>query len=247
MPLAGWQRPVRIQIKCSGERIARWPDKIIAASWEVDGPKKGRDEKFGRPRSRLHAATCFVFARHEGTGDLDSGRCSHLLIATPSSQAKVTSRLWSTARAETSRCEPRLVTEHADEARRVAVGVSATALLGVGTTPGSPGRSRGRERLAPALDPRRARFPNPRVVRRPTTPPACRCARSPLKSSTPGSVAPCCPSRRHGRGNGGQGSTAAGSSATASRRRRERPDRDVLDDGSMGLRRRFAMTTPWSS
>ena len=46
MPLAGWQRPVRIQIKCSGGRLARWPDKIIPASWEVDGPKKGRDEEF---------------------------------------------------------------------------------------------------------------------------------------------------------------------------------------------------------
>lgn len=71
MPLPGWQRPVRIQIKCSGERLARWPDKIIPASWEVDGPKRGRDEKF-EDLGRGYHCDVFVFARHEGK-DIDSG------------------------------------------------------------------------------------------------------------------------------------------------------------------------------
>jgi hypothetical protein len=71
MPLPGWQRPVRIQIKCSGERIARWPDKMIPASWEVDGPKKGRDEKF-EDLGRGYHCDVFVFARHEGK-DIDRG------------------------------------------------------------------------------------------------------------------------------------------------------------------------------
>jgi hypothetical protein len=71
MPLPGRQRPVRIQIKCSGERLARWPDKIIPASWEVDGPKRGRDEKF-EDLGRGYHCDVFVFARHEGK-DIDRG------------------------------------------------------------------------------------------------------------------------------------------------------------------------------
>ena len=46
-------------------------DKIIPASWEVGGPKKGRDEKF-EDFGRGYHCDVFVFARHEGK-DIDRG------------------------------------------------------------------------------------------------------------------------------------------------------------------------------
>lgn len=77
MPLPGVAaaRPYPNQV--SGERLARWPDKIIPASWEVGGPKRGRDERF-EDLGRGYHCDVFVFARHEGK-DIDTGWHFYLL------------------------------------------------------------------------------------------------------------------------------------------------------------------------
>jgi hypothetical protein len=48
MPLPGRPEPIRIQVKCSGERAPQSPDKSRPAYWgRLKAPKSARDPQFG--------------------------------------------------------------------------------------------------------------------------------------------------------------------------------------------------------
>jgi hypothetical protein len=67
MPLPRRRRPVRIQVKCSGERAPQSPDKLRPAEWgRLNAPKSAKDSEF-RVIAAGFNCDLFVFARHEGT------------------------------------------------------------------------------------------------------------------------------------------------------------------------------------
>jgi hypothetical protein len=66
MPLPGRPEPIRIQVKCSGERAPQSPDKSRPAYWgRLKAPKSARDPQFGVLAADYNCDV-FVFARHEG-------------------------------------------------------------------------------------------------------------------------------------------------------------------------------------
>jgi hypothetical protein len=74
-PAAAWdvemrlprrRRPVRIQVKCSGERAPQSPDKLRPPDWgRLNAPKSAKDSEF-RVLAAGFNCDVFVFARHEG-------------------------------------------------------------------------------------------------------------------------------------------------------------------------------------
>ena len=67
MPLPRRRQPVRIQVKCSGERAPQSPDKIRPPDWgRLKAPKSAKDPLF-RVLAAGFNCDVFVFARHEGT------------------------------------------------------------------------------------------------------------------------------------------------------------------------------------
>ena len=66
MPLARPRQPVRIQVKCSGERAPQSPEKIRPPDWgRLTAPKSAKDPSFGVLAVGFNCDV-FVFARHEG-------------------------------------------------------------------------------------------------------------------------------------------------------------------------------------
>jgi hypothetical protein len=66
MTLAPGRQPVRIQVKSSGERAPRSPEKIRPPDWgRLTLPKSAKDPRFGVLRAGFNCDV-FVFARHEG-------------------------------------------------------------------------------------------------------------------------------------------------------------------------------------
>jgi hypothetical protein len=67
MPLPRRRQPIRIQVKCSGERAPQSPDKIRSPDWgRLKAPKSAKDPSF-RVLAAGFNCDVFVFARHEGT------------------------------------------------------------------------------------------------------------------------------------------------------------------------------------
>ena len=73
-PAAAWdvemtlpgRQPVRIQVKCSGERAPRSPERIRPPDWgRLTPPRSAKDPRFGVLRAGFNCDV-FVFARHEG-------------------------------------------------------------------------------------------------------------------------------------------------------------------------------------
>jgi hypothetical protein len=74
-PAAAWdvemrlprrRRPVRIQVKCSGERAPQSPEKLRPPDWgRLSAPKSAKDSEF-RVIAAGFNCDVFVFARHEG-------------------------------------------------------------------------------------------------------------------------------------------------------------------------------------
>ena len=66
MTLPPRRQPVRIQVKCSGERAPQSPDKTRPPDWgRLTLPKSAKDHLFGVLRAGFNCEV-FVFARHEG-------------------------------------------------------------------------------------------------------------------------------------------------------------------------------------
>jgi hypothetical protein len=108
MPLPRRGRPVRIQVKCSGERAPQSPDKIRPPNWgRLYAPRTAKDPKFGVLPAGFNCDV-FVFARHEGT---DVKRGWHFYVL-PESRVKRAARLspvFDLRRLEhlhATRCEP---------------------------------------------------------------------------------------------------------------------------------------------
>jgi hypothetical protein len=66
LTLSRGRQPVRIQVKCSGERAPQSPDKTRPPDWgRLTLPKSAKDPLFGVLRAGFNC-DAFVFARHEG-------------------------------------------------------------------------------------------------------------------------------------------------------------------------------------
>jgi hypothetical protein len=66
MPLTDRSQPVRIQVKCSGERAPQSPEKIRPPYWgKLKAPLSAKDPQFGVLPAGFNCDV-FVFARHEG-------------------------------------------------------------------------------------------------------------------------------------------------------------------------------------
>jgi hypothetical protein len=66
MTLSPERRPVRIQVKCSGERAPQSPERIRPPDWgRLEPPKSAKDPRFGVLQAGFNSDV-FVFARHEG-------------------------------------------------------------------------------------------------------------------------------------------------------------------------------------
>jgi hypothetical protein len=66
MPLPDLSEPVRIQVKCSGERAPQSPEKTRPPYWgNLRAPLSARDPRFGVLPAGFNCDV-FVFARHEG-------------------------------------------------------------------------------------------------------------------------------------------------------------------------------------
>jgi hypothetical protein len=66
MTLSPGRQPIRIQVKCSGERAPQSPEKIRPPDWgRLTPPKSAKDPRFGVLRAGFNCEV-FVFARHEG-------------------------------------------------------------------------------------------------------------------------------------------------------------------------------------
>lgn len=68
VPVRGYGRKVRVQVKCSGERAPyHAPGMKLAATWgKLAEPKSAKDPNF-QPLGPGFHCDVFVFARHEGT------------------------------------------------------------------------------------------------------------------------------------------------------------------------------------
>jgi hypothetical protein len=79
MPLPHRSQPVRIQVKCSGERVPVSPEKIRPPRWELRAPSSAKDPRFGVLPAGFNCDV-FVFARHEGL-DIERGWHFYVLPA----------------------------------------------------------------------------------------------------------------------------------------------------------------------
>lgn len=68
----GRARPIRIQVKCSGERLPRFPGRRTPATWDFEPPKRGFDPETGRALPAGHHCDVLVLARHRGE-DISQG------------------------------------------------------------------------------------------------------------------------------------------------------------------------------
>jgi hypothetical protein len=72
MPLPHRSQPVRIQVKCSGERAPQSREKIRPPYWgKLKAPLSAKDPRFGVLPAGFNCDV-FVFARHEGI-DIERG------------------------------------------------------------------------------------------------------------------------------------------------------------------------------
>jgi hypothetical protein len=70
--------PIRIQVKCSGERAPQSPERIRPPHWgKLTAPKSGKDPRFGVLAGGFNCDV-FVFARHEGK-DIQRGWSFYVL------------------------------------------------------------------------------------------------------------------------------------------------------------------------
>jgi hypothetical protein len=108
MPLPRGRRPVRIQVKCSGERAPQSADKLRPADWgRLRAPKSARDSEF-RVLAAGFNCDVFVFARHEGI-DVTRGWHFHVLPQRTVKRAVAVSATFDLRRLEqlhAVRCEP---------------------------------------------------------------------------------------------------------------------------------------------
>jgi hypothetical protein len=108
MPLPRRRRPVRIQVKCSGERAPQSPDKLRPADWgRLRAPKSAKDSEF-RVLAAGFNCDVFVFARHEGI-DITRGWHFHVLPQRTVKRAVAVSPTFDLRRLEqlhAVRCEP---------------------------------------------------------------------------------------------------------------------------------------------
>jgi hypothetical protein len=74
-PAAAWDvswqpprraRPIRIQVKCSGERLPKFPGRRTPAKWDFEPPKSGWDPDAQVGLSAGHHCDVLVLARHRG-------------------------------------------------------------------------------------------------------------------------------------------------------------------------------------
>jgi hypothetical protein len=74
-PAAAWEvscqpslrsRPIRIQVKCSGERLPRRPGRRAPAIWDFDPPTRGFDPETGLALPAGHHCDVLMLARHRG-------------------------------------------------------------------------------------------------------------------------------------------------------------------------------------
>ena len=74
-PAAAWDvswqparrsRPIRIQVKCSGERLPRFPGRRTPATWDFEPPRSGWDPVAKTRLSAGHHCDVLVLARHRG-------------------------------------------------------------------------------------------------------------------------------------------------------------------------------------
>jgi hypothetical protein len=110
VPLRGYVRKVRVQVKCSGERAAHSALGIkLAATWgKLAEPSSAKDPDF-QPLGPGFHCDVFVFARHEGT-DIRRGWSFYVLPMSVVRDAVRTSVAFTSARLEqlgAARCEPR--------------------------------------------------------------------------------------------------------------------------------------------
>ena len=70
--------PVRIQVKCSGEYLPRYPDGAAKAQWGVKPPNSGFDADTWQKLPAGHHCDVFVLARHEGR-DIEGGWSFYVL------------------------------------------------------------------------------------------------------------------------------------------------------------------------
>jgi hypothetical protein len=108
MPLPRRRRPVRIQVKCSGERAPQSPDKLRPPDWgRLTPPKSAKDSEF-RVLAAGFNCDVFVFARHEGI-DIGRGWHFHVLPQRTVKRAVAVSPAFDLRRLEqlhAVRCEP---------------------------------------------------------------------------------------------------------------------------------------------
>lgn len=72
-PAAAWDidwtcgdRTVRLEVKCSGERLPKYPDRRNPASWEIPSKRKGWDHQKMVQLPIGHHCDAIVLTRHEG-------------------------------------------------------------------------------------------------------------------------------------------------------------------------------------
>ena len=110
VPVHGYGRKVRVQVKCSGERAAHSALGIkLGATWgKLAEPSSARAPDF-QPLGPGFHCDVFVFARHEGT-DIGRGWSFYVLPMSVVRDAVRTGATFTRARLEqfgATRCEPR--------------------------------------------------------------------------------------------------------------------------------------------
>jgi hypothetical protein len=110
VPIRGFGRNVRVQVKCSGERAPyHAPGVKLAATWgKLAEPKFAKDPDF-QPLGPGFHCDVFVFARHEGT-NIRRGWSFYVLPMSVVRDAVRTGTTFTSARLEqlgAARCEPR--------------------------------------------------------------------------------------------------------------------------------------------
>jgi hypothetical protein len=110
VPVRGYGRNVRVQVKCSGERARHHAPGIrLPASWgKLVEPKLAKDPDM-RPLGPGFHCDVFVFARHEGA-NIERGWWFYVLPLLPVQDSVRTGAVFTSARLEqlgATRCEPR--------------------------------------------------------------------------------------------------------------------------------------------
>jgi hypothetical protein len=122
VPVAGYGREVRVQVKCSGERAPyHAPGIKLAATWgKLAEPKFAKDPNF-RPLGPGFHCDVFVFARHEGT-NIRRGWWFYVLPMSVVRDAVRTGTTFTSTRLEqlgATRCEPSDLRQHIIAATRL--------------------------------------------------------------------------------------------------------------------------------